>query len=124
MIEVNLTAVRQALEAKRKEIEASRFRREDILIETTADEVDRMQQIVNREVAIRNIDRESNLLKDVIAAIERLSEGTYGTCLCCEEAISEKRLQAVPWAACCVICQELLDRTRPKDHADMDDLAA
>lgn len=124
MIKMNLAAVRQVLEAKRKELEGRRCRREDILIEITADELDRMQQTVNREVAIRNIDRESNLLRDVTAALERLSEGTYGTCLCCEEIIPEKRLQAVPWAACCVTCQELLDRTRPKDHTDMNDLAA
>ncbi len=124
MIEINLTTVRRVLEAKRKELEGRRCQREDILIETTADELDRMQQTVSREVAIRNIDRESNLLKQVIAALARLSMGTYGTCLCCEETIPEKRLQAIPWAACCVICQELLDRTRPKDRTDMDDLAA
>ena len=124
MIKVNLAAVQQILETKRKELEGRRCQREDILIEMTADELDRMQQTVSREVAIRNIDRESNLLKDVIAALERLSEGIYGTCLCCEEIIPERRLQAVPWAACCVTCQEMLDRTRPKDHTEMNDLAA
>ena len=123
-MEANLAAVRQVLEAKRQELEERRCRREDILIETTADELDRMQQTANREVAIRNIDRESNLLREVMAALDRLSEGAYGMCLCCEETINERRLRAIPWAACCVICQELLDRTRPKDHTGIDDLAA
>ncbi|MBV9937916.1 MAG: TraR/DksA family transcriptional regulator [Acidobacteriaceae bacterium] len=124
MIEVNLAAVRQVLVAKRRELEASSFQREEILIEVSADELDRRQQIVNREVAISNINRESNLLKEVIAAMARLSEGTYGMCLGCEEIIPEKRLRAVPWAAYCITCQEQLDRTRPKGRADMDDLAA
>ena len=118
MTEINLTTVRQVLEAKRQELERRTSRREDILIEITADELDRMQQTANREVAIRNIDRESNTLKDVTAALGRLSQGTYGACLCCEEAIPDKRLRAVPWAAYCVICQELLERTRPKYHTE------
>ena len=118
MTKVNLADFRQVLEAKRQEFERRRCQREDILIETTADELDRMQQFLGREVAIRNIDRESYALKEVIAALKRLSEGTYGTCLCCEEVIPEKRLRAVPWAAYCIICQEFLDRTRPKDHTD------
>lgn len=122
MTGVNLVAVRQVLEAKRQELERRTCRREDILIEITADELDRMQQTVTREVAIRNIDRESNTLKDVIAAIGRLSQGTYGTCLCCEETIPEKRLRAVPWAAYCVVCQDFLEHTRPKDHTDDEQL--
>jgi DnaK suppressor protein len=30
----------------------------------------------------------------------------YGVCLECEEPISQKRLDAVPWAKYCVTCQE------------------
>jgi len=45
-------------------------------------------------------------LKSIESAIERLNNGTYGGCLKCEEPIAEKRLQAHPHAALCILCQE------------------
>jgi DnaK suppressor protein len=39
-----------------------------------------------------------------------MHDGTYGICLCCEDPISVKRLQAVPWAELCLGCQERSDR--------------
>ena len=86
--------------------------REEILIENAAEDFDRLQQQMNREVAIRNLDRESKLLKEVQAAMNRVEEGTYGICLRCEEEIPEKRMKAVPWAAYCVGCQETIERQR------------
>ncbi len=44
-------------------------------------------------------------LQEVEAALERIEDGDYGECVCCEEPIPEKRLNAVPWAARCVSCQ-------------------
>src|SRR6056297_1537991 len=38
-------------------------------------------------------------------ALRRLEEGTYGICEECGEEIEEKRLQAVPYAPCCLTCQ-------------------
>ena len=35
-----------------------------------------------------------------------IDQGTYGICPECEEPISTKRLDAVPWARYCVTCQE------------------
>ncbi len=104
--------VRRILEAKRKELLSGTSDREEILIENAAEDFDRLQQQMNREVAIRNLDRESKLLKEVQAAIHRLDEHGYGTCLRCEEEIPEKRLKAVPWAAYCVSCQETIERQR------------
>ena len=52
-------------------------------------------------------------LKDVIvssyqfgASMTRVDEGEFGSCSHCEEEISPRRLQAVPWARYCVSCQE------------------
>jgi len=42
----------------------------------------------------------------VEAALDRLDAGEYGTCANCGEAVSSLRLQAVPWATCCVDCQD------------------
>jgi DnaK suppressor protein len=37
-----------------------------------------------------------------------MNDQSYGTCLECGEAISLKRLDALPWARFCVACQEAL----------------
>ena len=36
----------------------------------------------------------------VQAALRRMEDGTYGVCLGCEEPISVRRIEAVPWASC------------------------
>jgi DnaK suppressor protein len=46
-------------------------------------------------------------LRLVEEALDRLRAGDYGICLSCEEPIPAKRLQALPWARCCVTCQDL-----------------
>lgn len=45
-------------------------------------------------------------LKQVDAALQRLAEGTYGTCTRCGQAIDPARLKALPHAALCLTCQE------------------
>jgi DnaK suppressor protein len=117
------------LEGKRNELLLSTGDREEILIEHAAEEFDRLQQQLNREVAIRNLDRESRLLKQVQSALARIDDETFGVCLRCDEQIPEKRLLAVPWAAYCVPCQEIIDRQRAagasnEDSDEIGDLAA
>ena len=62
------------------------------------------------ELAIRNLDRESSLLRNVRGALGRIADGSYGICLHCEEEIKPKRLDAVPWTKFCIRCQEAADR--------------
>ncbi len=117
MSEVNINEFRRVLEAKKKELLAGGSDREEILIENAAEDFDRLQQQLNREVAIRNLDRESKLLKEVQGALNRIEEGSFGVCLRCDEDIPEKRLKALPWAAYCVPCQEAIDRLRAAGEA-------
>ena len=121
MSKTKLEDVRKALEAKRKELLAGTSDRQEILIENAAEDFDRLQQQLNREVAIRNLDRESRLLKDVQKALTRAADGTLGICLRCEEEIPEKRLKAVPWAAYCLKCQETVDRRRAAGEGTEDE---
>src|SRR5229473_6284125 len=105
-----LEKYRMALEAKQAEIGASLRNREDIAIEKAADAIDEVQLAGERELAIRNLDRESGLLRKVNAALGRIEDGSFGTCVHCEEEIGSKRLHAVPWAPFCIRCQEAADR--------------
>jgi DnaK suppressor protein len=84
--------------------------RESIMIEKSADQLDEIERAVARDIAIQYLDRESRLLRDVRSALGRIDEGTFGTCLHCEEDISRRRLEAVPWAKLCLSCQEAADR--------------
>jgi DnaK suppressor protein len=117
---MNIDHYKKLLEAKRKELLQGTSDREEIAIESAAEDFDRLQQQLNREVAIRNLDRQSSLLKSVQAALARIDDETYGTCLRCDEPIPEKRLNALPWAAYCVPCQEAIDRQRAKGEIDDD----
>jgi DnaK suppressor protein len=47
-------------------------------------------------------------------ALARLEEGDFGACDECEEKMSKKRLDAIPWARYCVSCQELVESGRLK----------
>jgi DnaK suppressor protein len=49
-------------------------------------------------------DVERRELAEVHAALERLEQGIYGYCQGCGERIHELRLEAVPWARCCIRC--------------------
>ena len=46
------------------------------------------------------------LLREIEDAIARLGDGSYGVCADCGIQISQKRLDAIPWAHYCVTCQE------------------
>ena len=105
MNQTELNKYRAILEAKQAELSAGLRNREDIAIEKTPDALDEVQLAGERELAIRNLDRESSLLRNVRGALGRIADGSYGTCLHCEEEIKTKRLDAVPWTKFCIRCQ-------------------
>jgi len=110
MTQTELNKYRAILEAKQAELSAGLRNREDIAIEKTPDALDEVQLAGERELAIRNLDRESNLLRNVKGSLVRVADGSYGVCMHCEEDIKTKRLDAVPWTRYCIRCQEAADR--------------
>ena len=110
MNQTELNKYKAMLEAKQAELSAGLRNREDIAIEKTPDAIDEVQLAGERELAIRNLDRESNLLRNVKGALVRVNDGSYGICMHCEEDIKTKRLDAVPWTKYCIKCQEAADR--------------
>jgi DnaK suppressor protein len=124
MTKNELNKYKNLLEAKQAELAGGLRNREGITIEKTADALDEVQLAGERELAIRNLDRESNLLRNVRAALSRIADGSYGICLHCEEEISSKRLSAVPWTAYCLKCQEAADRHEFETVESLDQLLA
>ncbi len=52
------------------------------------------------------LTNERSLLEQVQQALMRIENGTYGICTNLGEPIPEKRLEALPWAALCISCEE------------------
>jgi DnaK suppressor protein len=110
MSKAELRKITELLKAKRNEIGRTLPHRDAIAIEQVPDAIDQTQLAVDRELAISRLDRDYSILQSVDAALRRMEDGTYGHCLHCEEEISLKRLQAVPWTSFCLSCQEEFDR--------------
>jgi DnaK suppressor protein len=122
MTKTELSKFKKILESKQDELELVVRNRDAITIEKSADALDEVQHAAERELAIRNLDRESNLLRNVRSALRRIEDGSFGTCLHCEEEISPKRIAAVPWAAFCIQCQEQADRNRDEGNEMFEEL--
>src|SRR5687767_10488728 len=45
------------------------------------------------------------LLRDVVSALQKIEDGSFGSCERCGETIGEKRLEALPFARHCITCQ-------------------
>jgi DnaK suppressor protein len=120
MTKSELNKYKDVLEAKHAEMMQLIRNRDGIAIERNSDSLDEVQQATERELAIRNLDRDSNLLRKVDAALRRVADGDFGVCLHCEVDISAKRLAAVPWAAFCIRCQEIADLSYVDSAANRD----
>ena len=109
MTKIELNGLQNVLKTRQAELQTGNRSREALAIETNADELDRIQHGQERDLAMRTLDRNSKLLREVRAALSRIDAGTFGICIDCEEEISMKRLAAVPWTASCIVCQETAD---------------
>jgi DnaK suppressor protein len=57
-------------------------------------------------VALSRAARLALTLEEIDAALHRIAEGTYGSCVHCGVAIPAERLEFRPFAAGCVSCQQ------------------
>lgn len=62
------------------------------------------------------INQDVQDVRDIKAARERLSAGTYGTCTDCGQAIAYERLLAYPTAKRCIHCQRLYEQGKTIDR--------
>jgi len=102
--------VKEMLVRREAELVHALRNRSAIAIEKSPDQMDEIQDASERDLAIRNVDCESTLLLDVKTALRRINDGSFGTCIECESAISLKRLAALPWAPRCIQCQSAADQ--------------
>jgi DnaK suppressor protein len=120
MTKTELSAFRMALENRQTDLGNGNRNREALAIETSSDELDRIQQASDRDYAMSNLERNSNRLREVRTALRRIDAGTFGICVDCEGNINPARLAAVPWASSCIVCQEAADREQKTPWSEID----
>jgi DnaK suppressor protein len=101
MLESKAEEVRQSMSAQKAAQVVAR-------LDVPSDEGDLSQQHHEEWIFLNRNTIDMKLLREISDALHRMDQDTYGICLECEEPISGKRLDAVPWARYCVTCQELI----------------
>jgi DnaK suppressor protein len=103
---------RKVLEKKAEEVRRSMSAQKAAQVvarlDCPSDEGDLSQQHHEEWIFLNRNTIDMKLLREVNDALLRVDHGTYGVCAECEEPISAKRLDALPWARYCVVCQEAI----------------
>jgi DnaK suppressor protein len=103
-------AYRKILERKAEEVRHSMSAQKAAQVvarlDCPSDEGDLSQQHHEEWIFLNRNTIDVKLLREIADALHRIDHDTYGICMECDEPISTKRLDAVPWARYCVACQE------------------
>lgn len=78
---------------------------------TSGDVVDAALDAAHDEINSQLAEVESRELTNIERALARIREGGYGICEGCGEKIKLARLNALPYATCCIECQRERERT-------------
>jgi DnaK suppressor protein len=108
----NTATYRKLLESKAEEVRQSMSAQKAAQVvarlDVPSDEGDLSQQHHEEWIFLNRNTIDMKLLREIADALHRIDTDTYGICMECEEPISTKRLNAVPWARYCVTCQEMI----------------
>ncbi|MBC8327742.1 MAG: TraR/DksA family transcriptional regulator [Planctomycetes bacterium] len=100
----HLLALLQRLGMKIEHMEDSVLRGDS---ETSADEVDEFgSDSYHQEFQVGLIENEDEIRQQVTEALQRVADGSFGSCDACDDPIPARRLDALPYARYCVGCQE------------------
>lgn len=112
--------LRKMLEERRTEIQ-EKLRAIRAEIPSYQDEVrDSEEQSVTdfaQEMDFALMEMKAQTLIRIDEALQRVDQGTYGTCDECGEEIAEARLSAVPFALLCRDCQEREETVAAEERA-------
>ena len=101
---------KKKLQAKREELVRNIARTEEegrqADDDPTVDLADKAANSYTKEFLFGQTNHDRFLLQLVEEALTRIKENSYGLCVNCQEEVQQKRIEAVPWARHCIICQE------------------
>jgi RNA polymerase-binding protein DksA len=65
---------------------------------------------LDREMDYTLQENSGHVLAEIDQALQRLDDGTFGTCRTCGQPIAAERLEAMPWATQCIDCKSKEER--------------
>jgi DnaK suppressor protein len=77
--------------------------------EAAQDSADRCVISLSREALFERSSQRRTVLGLIEAALKRIADGSFGTCVGCGDEIQDQRLQALPWTQFCLRCQGQLE---------------
>jgi RNA polymerase-binding protein DksA len=117
---VDVDAFRERLERERERLQHARetVNHTSSLSEETGDLAigaedhlaDNATEVFMRELDDGLGENAEHVLAEIDAALQRIDEGTFGTCAACGGPIGEERLEAVPYATLCIDDKRALER--------------
>ncbi len=108
-----IQAQRARLEAMRRELgQRSRKAKQAIreMEHEVGDSVDTSAEELDAATILQLKKNESETMRQIDEALERLDDGEYNECEECGDAIGQRRLEVKPFALMCVACQEDVER--------------
>ncbi len=129
--------LRQMLEGRRREIEASvrghlsTVREERAMADhvRALDDGEVSDVEIQEDIELALVQMKLDTLQRIDAALGRLNTGLYGRCIECGDDISAARLRALPFAVRCLGCEDARETDAPRQrrpersHAALDDTA-
>lgn len=111
MTQPEMNRFKKAMEKKRRELvsEINADKSQLAIGESEHDPIDQVQSVNMREENATRLGRRSSALAEIDWSLHAISEGSYGLCIDCEEPISLKRLEIIPWASRCLGCQQRME---------------
>jgi DnaK suppressor protein len=64
-------------------------------------------EAIDRMTKVGTAEQLAVMRGDVVRALEKIEDGTYGSCDRCGRQIPDERLEARPWSTLCVSCASL-----------------
>jgi DnaK suppressor protein len=106
---------RTLLETKRAHLRESVARSEEDgraaqTPDSAQDIADRASSSYQKEFLFAQSNNDRQFLQMVERALSNIAIGSYGECEQCGNEINQRRLDAVPWARHCIVCQEKQER--------------
>lgn len=60
------------------------------------------------------VHNEERMRQAVNEALRRIDDGTFGICVACGRVLPQARLEAIPYAGCCIVCERKIEDQPPK----------
>jgi DnaK suppressor protein len=71
---------------------------------------DTATETFDRQMGVTLGENAGSVLAAIDAALQRIEDGTYGTCTRCGGEIGHERLEALPYAELCIECKRAAER--------------